>query len=610
MDFLSELVDVWLQRIRDAEEQKDRVFGATARKLWMFLTRSYRDVYLHLEDGTEGISTVSDGEPFYKPRLNKCREFVSLYLPYVAARVPVRSVNLRKPPLIDALLSDVAKLRWAEREAAAKILEWWLNYCAEETDHEQSMRMVVQEALVKGRGVMWTEVYEGPNRVLVGSSADTVDNFLVDPAARTMMDAGWIVRRRQVPAYEAQRLLAVTDEELKRMEAARSDKDRDTALPPGTVEYYEIFSRIGVGHHLAEQGEVANLKEALESLGRYCWLAVAKGVDYPLNLRRDSGFNSVEEIAAAVRWPIETWGDIADPWPVTVLDFMPNVDNPWATSPLEPGLPMQVFLDHLYAYVMGRARIATRTIIMASRAISEELAERLNAGSDVEVVAVDPAVIAEMQRMLVPLELPDIKPDIWQLIQLVERAFDKAVGLDALLYGAAPRPTPRSATEIDVRREFLQTRPNEYADAVEKWATRVAAKEGVATRLYIDSSTVQPLLGEDSASALESQALKLWAQYCETDDPVIAASEYEFSVVEGSSRRKNKQVLATTAQSIIQMFGAQAFQMAVQSGNVAPFNKVIGLLSEAIDTDLSAFMLQPPEQPPQQMAQQPHEGPA
>lgn len=609
MDYLASLVSAWMSRIREAEAEKERVFGKTARTLWQFLTRSYRDIYLYAEDMPGEIATVTEGEPFYKPRLNKCREFVALYLPFVAARVPVRTVNLRKPPVPDVarLLTPRAQQRWSEMEVAARVMEWWLNYCADETDHEASMRLVVQEALVKGRGVIWAQIYEEAGRLLVGSEADTVDNFLVDPEARTLMDAGYVIRRRVEPKYLAQERYGLTDEEVERLSRAGERARSDELSPPvakGAVEYYEIYSRQGVGHHLPGMEEWRELGDALKGLGRYVWLVVAEGIDYPLNLRRDSGIQTEEEIAASLRWPLELYGDMVDPWPVTVLDFLPNVDNPWAASPLEPGLPMQVFLDHLYAYIMGRARLATRTVVVASRSLSEDLLLRLTSGKDVEVVPVDPMMVSELRNLYSVMELPDIKLDVWKMIQLVERQFDRAVGLDALLYGAAPSPTPRSATEIDVRRQFLQTRPSEYSDCVEKWSSRVAAKEAIVSRLYVAGETIAGAIGEPPESRAVSPIADLWDRLVQTGDAWEAAAEYAYAVVSGSSRRRNKQVMATNAQTIMQMFGASAMQAAVTTGNVEPYNKVLSMLGQAMDEDLSPFMLQPG-----QVGAQPGSGP-
>ncbi|MDZ7378496.1 MAG: hypothetical protein ONB06_04035 [candidate division KSB1 bacterium] len=606
---LRQIADVWLRRIEDARVEKERTFGKTARLLWKFLTRSYRDIYITAADINEqsgAIPPVLGEEPLYKPRINKCREFVSIYLPYIAARVPTRVVNSKRPAIagLETLLSMDGAVHWAKKERAAKLLEWWLNYCAGEVDLETVQRQVVQEALVKGRGVVWTELIEHGSRILISSSPDSVDNFLVDADARTLTDCGFVVRRRIEPPYVAQERLGLTNEETEQLVSnsarrrLRTLEDVQVAREMGKyAEYYEVYSRIGIGRALDLANEdLRNLKEALDSLGAHVWLVLAEGFDYPINLRhlKDSQ-PSQSELQRALEWPIALWGDPVDPWPCTVLDFMPNIDNPWATSPLEAGLPMQVFLDHIYAYIMGRARLAARTIVVTSRAMDPRLHEKLLDSGDYEVVTISQEQIDDIQKMYNILQLPAISGEVLQLIPMVERAFERAVGLDALLYGAAPRPTPRSAQEVMVRQQFLHTRPNDYADCVERWSSRAAAKEGVATRLYINSEVVAPVFGELPTAAQSSPALSLWDDAIFTDDPIEAAAEYTFSVVEGSGRRKNREALAQIAQSIAQTFGSQAVQL-LSAGNVEPYNKIVALMGEALDTDLSAFMMAP--QPP------------
>ena len=106
---------------------------------------------------------------------------------------------------------------------------------------------------------------------------------------------------------------------------------------------------MGIGHWLQNAPEeLRPLEAALNDLGPNVWLAIMPGLGFPLNLNPDrlGAGSTKEELASCLTWPIAFHEDVANPWPCSPLDFMPNPDNPYATSPMEGGLPMQIFLDH------------------------------------------------------------------------------------------------------------------------------------------------------------------------------------------------------------------------------------------------------------------------
>ncbi len=617
--WIEQLTNFWLKKIREAQEKKEILFGKSARLLWSFFKKSYADIYIEQANVLEtyGLNAISE-MPHYKPRINKVFEYVSLYLPFVAARVPTRVVRLRKPPNMDLneILSTEARAQWNEKEKAAKLLEWWLNYCALETDLDASLKSAVQEALVKGRGVVWTELVTDDNtsgeRVMVTSSPDSVDNLFCDPDARTWRDVGYVIRRRVSTLYEAQLRLGLPDEVAERLPGPSAltavpedfiiaEANRGTSLVVGDktrpVVYYEVYSRVGIGHYLAPGDELDKVRGALDQLGRYVMLILAEGIPYPLNLRPDMLNGTTAELSRALEWPIPIYGDPLDPWPCTVLDFIPETDSPWAISPLEPGIPFQVFLDQLYGYIMERSFQSARTIIVTSRELEPMVAEKLTSSQPIEIVSVPQDVLMTLRDAIAPIDLPPVKADIWHVVQFIERAFERAVGLDPLVYGAAQRPAPRSATEVEIRHQFLTSRPNEMADTVERWQSRVAAKEGIASRMFIGPTQIMPVLGETEDTSYDSMAIHLWQKYVVEPDPYKAAAELEFDVVSGSGRRINKQVLTDIAMNIVQHLTPIAMKIA-ESGNVEPFNKLIKFLSLALDTDLSEFMLMPPQPQP------------
>jgi hypothetical protein len=130
--------------------------------------------------------------------------------------------------------------------------------------------------------------------------------------------------------------------------------------------------------------------DALDAIGPYVHLVIAPGVPYPLNLPPELVQDSVisqEEMLKRLEWPIAFCDDAAaNPWPCTCLDFYPNCDNPWASSPLEAGMAMQVFLDHLYSFIMSRVRSTCRDIIVLSKGLEADVKNAIESGLD-QVIA-------------------------------------------------------------------------------------------------------------------------------------------------------------------------------------------------------------------------------
>lgn len=515
-----------------------------------------------------------------------------------------------------------------EIDSSATLLEWYVNYCCKELDLETEMRMAVIEALVKGRGLLWHEIVLHNGRPMVGAFFDSVDKLFIDPDTVFLRDAGWIARLRIVPAWWVRHTLKLPENVIQALPRAESIDAPPTEIHAGrvrsgpnytspesidTVWFFEVFSRIGVGTYLIEESLPAAARVVFESLGQYLYLLIAPGLDYPLNLSPDFlATASGEEITARLRWPIFLGTEVNDPWPCTILDFYPNTDNPWSTSPLEPGIVFQVFLDALYAYVMQRARHSARVVVAVADDLSDEAVEALLHGRDMEIVRIPRHEIRDMGSAILPINLPEVSTSLWALVQSVERQFERAVGLDPLIYGAALSPQPRSATEVQVREKYLTNRPEDMADRVERWFSKAAQKNAVAARLYIRSPDVAPLFGEGDDPF--GPLAQFWDAWVATDDPNEAASEFSYGIEAGSGRRRNREYLASVAQLAMQQLGPAAME-ALSKGNPLPMNKLIRFMARTLEADFNEFLITPSEiqeamaMQQQMMAQQQMMGP-
>ena len=114
---------------------------------------------------------------------------------------------------------DWSQQQMAQRETAdnirCQLLEGWLNYTPGEMPFgglATHSRLAIIEALVKGRGILWSSPYqfEGSEKVLIGSFYDTVDNFFMDPDATGLFDAKWIMQRVVSPVYAVEEEFQLT----------------------------------------------------------------------------------------------------------------------------------------------------------------------------------------------------------------------------------------------------------------------------------------------------------------------------------------------------------------------------------------------------------------
>ncbi len=614
-DWLRELSSLWKTRITEAKEAKEKSFSKEADSLWSFLVKDYRELYF-LTDDT--VAFNRDEGPYFKPRINKFREFVDLYTPFVLAQLPYRRVSSTRPVFPEEIyntitmpfgvpFSQIDKASRTAIDTAAIILEWLLNYGAREYRLLREARMAATEAFVKGRGLLWHGLLSTSSGVMPAALYESVDNLFIDPSSVTLRDAGYIIRRRLEPAWLISEKLGINQQKLVDM-SKRIENDPRSTSEVDMVEYYEVYSRIGSGARLAQSRDpLKDVQESLDSAGEYMWFIIMEGADYPLNLDPDVILGDATMARQAVQWPVATYGDIVDPWPCSILDFFPNVTDPWATSPLRSGLPFQVFLDHLYGYVVSQARRSTRQVVVVPDHIDKGLISAIEGEQDFCVVPVSVQQTSDLAKELYHvITFPGVPEHIWQLISMVEERFDRAVGLDPVLYGAQPTRQIRSASEAKMRYQAATGRAQFMAERVEDWMGVIATKDGLLTRLHVPFTQIaryfdEPVVaGEDGNPVPGGPLSMLWGQAISTPDPLAASQDFMFDIVAGTAQRKDKEQQQSAAMTIAQTLMPVALEAAAKTGDYGMFNRVLERLSNAYELDLGMFRMEQTNVMPQQ----------
>lgn len=661
---LSGLCSLWIEKIRHAAEHKKKVFGNDADEAMRFYKPedgTYGFLYRGDRDGRFGVG-LDVPEPTFRMTYNKVAELVQIYGPILYHKNPIRQVNPRatvalpldvlatpalmplftsglppemmQDPQQGQVVSQMVMQSMAQQEQAAvqvdgvksKLMEEYLNFTPNELNLKFHSRQAVDEALIKGRGVLVTATYTPPNSPtkFVGSFFDSVDNLYVDPDAEDFDDAWWIARKVVEPIWECERKHGLEPGTLRRRGNAESSAlgvevdlhgkydDRRKGLTNDLIVYYEIYSRMGVGGRLSGgskgqmneaglvPGDLDEFSEILDPIvGDFVYLCVAPNVDWPLNLPPEITDLPLEPdpltgeppagpavIRQKLAWPIPFWADGL--WPVSVLDFHAIPRSAWPMSHIKPALGELRALNWLYSFMIGKAQVTLRTLVAVLKEMSEEFKVQVLEGADLTMVELD-AQNRSIQECVQVLQYPQMNADMWRIIQAIEASFEKRVGLNEVFYGTS-ETAMRSATEADMKSRHLNIRPDDMAEVVETWMTQVARKEAMAARLLLSPQDIQPILGPTAAL--------LWAQLLTAQDPVVVARELDYRIEAGSSRKPNRDRDIQNSNDSMQTMLPILSQFAASTGQLGPLNALFTFWAKVRDLDPTPFLLAPPPPPP------------
>jgi hypothetical protein len=451
-----------------------------------------------------------------------------------------------------------------------------------------------------------------------------------------------------------------------------SDEPNDTDPEKKDIGvYFEFWSRIGLGEKLClapdELKQLGPIRDALDAIGPYMHFAIMPGMDWPLGMNpeklegrwkakpsqmggtdpsagggapadgdepprhvwegssgeedNDSEPDTDEDdelprlivaLKDKLEWPIKVYEYTEEPWPVSVLDYKPNIENPWARSPLESGLPLQRFIDRCYTTFFNRVHTAGRDGIITSGELEPQIREWLKSGRDQEILtSLDKVNHAKLDELVNFIKFPELNKDLFEILDIAVECWQHLTGLDPSLYGGVPHTQERSAKASEIKGQGLARRPDDYADAVENWLSVVAQKELIATRLLVDVQTVLPVFREqvqtDGQNTVYGPLTQAWVALVHTDDPALAAAEIDCSVQAGSGRRKNLQLAQSNAQQIWTMCQAPFYASYEATGDVQPFTMLMRYVfesMEAIGTEPLVEAFEKAVQQAQMMAQE------
>lgn len=647
-DLLASIAGVWTRCQKKAADHKQQQFGDTAELVWKYYGQRHDFVYEAQAEGGFPGGFQGDGGHFWRATVGATSEYVRLMLPYIFNRTPHLLAQPDRPSLPPELLGPPVQMDpmtgqpvmdpmtgqpvpnpqlMAQQQLVqmdqvrAGLLQWFLNYLNHANDLRKETRPAVIEALTKGRGVVWFEVWEGPLGDVPLASYMSVDDLFIDPDAESLREAGWIMRRRREPVWRVAEEYGLDEEKLRGMYRSRAGAARQEAIDVGigdvadpksvndVLVYYEVYSRQGAGQRFYGADEnLKEVREVLESVGPNVFLVICPGVNFPLNLDPEKlAVWGEQEIRAALEWPVPFQALPTTPWPFEELDFYPRIDGPWATSPLESAIPLQAFLDHAYSFLMDRIKTTCRDFWLVSSDADPKLEKLLMEGMDQEIVKIKGAAGQGLRNLVDVLSHPSVNRDLFEIVSGVKALWEEATGVNEILAGRTPQRAMRSAQEAALVGSTMSIRPDDMAEMVEDWHSRIGQKLAFMSRLGIVSpETIASLAGEDQqpqmgpdGQPMPGPVTMTWLELVQTDDLRRAACEVDIQVEAGTGRKKNKakqlQDVADSAQFVLPLL----MQYAQATGYVDGVNAWLRMWCEAQDVDWQPFMLPPPPMPPQ-----------
>jgi len=633
-DALRSVAKSWISKLEQAAKHK-RPFSMDAEECLHFFDGS--SDWFWNERSLARYSKV--GTPSFKMVINKAYEAVKLFGSVIYSRNPVRNVNPRRYPVVspaalgidlesaikpdpatgmpqppDPLLQQFIQVSESvgvdeeRRETLSKIMESYLNYTPVALNFKEHCRQYVDEAIIKGMSCLWTEMIEvggeGDRPVaMVGSFYDSVDNLLFDPDADDQEGILWCARKCVHPVKDVAEKYGISEEKLRGNLQSYMSRDasaqRDFAhrkrkgKTNDLITYWKVYSRTGFGADL--KGSPKEFRDMFDSLGRNCYIVVAEGVDFPLNVTKEvvssppdeSGLPA--ELFTRTRWPIPFHADPTHPWPFTPLQFTRKPGYSWPIAPLKPGLPELRFMNWTLSFLATRLMVSCKTMVGVAKAAGDDLKDQIlkHEEGGFSLIELSETLGKSIDEIVNVFQFPEVNQEIFRVVSSVAEMFDKRVGLTELVYGLT-RNQFRSAAEAQVKAEQISVRPDDMANVLEDALSLTARKEALASRWLLEPDDVKPVIGPLGAIA--------WEQSVQRATLDELARSYDYRIEAGSARKPNKAGKIEALQIALQTLGPMLQPLAMQ-GQPDPWNALVTDYLSAIDLNPAPYLVQPPPPP-------------
>jgi hypothetical protein len=622
---LKPIVDLWLQKIQVAKQFKEERFGKFARECHRFYNHSHNWMWLEnlsaqdggfLSDGAFGAS----GKPTFLVQINKVFEAVALYGPALFHQYPEVVVDtVRRPEIPPQMLgidasspygAQVAQqfaygqhMEYLARQTYGGLKRHYLNWLQIETNKKDHSRLAITEGVVKGLGLLRTEMFAPPgSRIRYPRSVYmSCDDLLKDPDATYDEDVQWIAIRNVQPVNKVEERFGHPSGTLKghmqslesqaamRAASANGDLYGSNNASHDLIEYWEIYSKNGFGDRLRTNSHrLIHTDIDASVFGDFAYIVVANGVPFPLNLPTAViGREDPRVTYLRAQWPIPFWADIGcgNGWPVSELAFYRDPNSVWPISLIQPAIGEIRFVNWCMSFLADKVASSCTTYLGVLKDAAEDIRRQLESpSSPYRMIEISRLAGKSINEIISFIQAPEFPQHIWAMIAHVMEIIDKKTGLTELLHGLTSRQM-RSATEADVRQQNIQIRPDDMATRVEDWLAQTAMKEAEAA-CWLNRY-------EDWEGPLGPQAAQVMVQYTESQDFDRVVRDYDYRIAADSARKPNK---AQKLQNLYELgqVALPTIQQFAMAGMVAPWNAFMEDVCELLNLDPRRYQVQLP----------------
>lgn len=562
---LGPLVQQWFARLRAAEESKSR-FTSMAKLCRQFLGSSAKAMW---EDSFRKEFYPGIAQPQFMVSLNKAFELVAIIGPSLYWQNPTREVRSMDQPDQTVLAQMVGVTEPDMLDQIRQMQEMEVNkkevrnsLASAVMEHIQQthpggvkidLQLIIQDALVTGRGCGWTETYTNPStgEVSVGTFFDSVDNLLVDPDAKdpAMRDVTWMSRRHIEPVWVVERRFGYPPGYLKgkgtHISSEYSATERHVSTQGSVMykdlmEWYEVWSIAGVGARVT--GVNATMGQALDQLtGDYAYLCMTRDLTHPLNLPHELVLNAPPEgIQQALLWRTSAHpsshriGSVFElckvhKWPVQLLDFYPVTGTCWPMAVLGPGIGSLLAMNIILVSHLSMSWDRRRDIITVLGSYAEDVERALQGESNPAIIKINSASNATLNQLVGFLQRPEVGGEPLAWLNYLDNQFQMATGLDDIHYGISQKQA-RVSSDVEARTSASNVRPDKMANDVHEFVVQCGTKELWLSGLYIRGGRLVPLLGVWGAAAWDmffgqmpldqlAQEIEVWVEAMDMKRP-------------------------------------------------------------------------------------------
>lgn len=595
---LRPLCDQWLAKIEIGLRLKQERFGCYADEAYQFFNGPATFMFDEFQKSNVGMLGEKISMPMFRMSVNRLSEAVAIYGPAMVQQYPQINVEPVHVPMANPMdPMEQAKDRCAMYKAH------YGNWLQVEGRKKEESRFAITEAIVKGMGVLWTEMHQpvGSQIKYPRSSFVSVDRLVVDPDATHHRGIQWIALKHVAPVHVVEQRFGLTPGSLKgHMQSTDQQTtmvgQQEAAKGKGQsfdlIEYWDVYSKAGFGERL-QKSPVMKSDIDTSMFGDFCRIVVAKGCPYPLNLAPDSP--AMQDPMSAVEWPIPFWMDGG--WPYSELSFYRDTNSVWPVSLAKNGIGYLRFINWCISFLADKVAASSSTYIAMAKAYAKDMRDQMaTQQGPLKILEIENAAGKSINEIVSILKSPDADYNAWKMIDEAGERFDKCTGLTDVLYAATGGM--RTATEADVKQKNASIRPDDMAASTDDWLTEVARKEIQAMLWSCGPEDVAPIIGEQATYDL--------FQYMAMTPPDAIARDFTFRLAAESVRRPSK---AAKRKDLVEL-GQTMMPVIMQFctlGMTGPYNAYVSDLAKTYDIDPMPYMVMPFLPPDQQQPEEEEE---